>query len=119
MKRIHVLGAALILALAFAAQAHADDPKLFSPRRFSLAAQVGVDYWRQTNSDNGVQTKPAIKLVPSYALWGHPVDPATGKRHQGGTIGLNFPIKYGLNGDHPVEFGVYGTIIVWSGADQP
>ena len=107
-----VLLALLSAWLALPAMAQAADVSLFSPRRFSLAAQVGVDYWRQTNEDNGTQTKPAVKLVPSYMLWSKP-------DHVGGSIALNAPVKYGLTGDHPAEFGVYLSICVWSGNDQP
>ena len=112
MKRTTFVLAVLGVLALFAWPAQAEDVSLVSPRRLSVAAQAGVDWLRATNTFDGVQTKPAVKLVPSYNLFGKP-----GKST--GSVALNFPAKLTLNADHRFEMGAYISIVVWSGKDLP
>lgn len=116
MKRIHVLGAALILALAFAAQAHASDVSVFSPKRLSIAAQAGLEWEHPTNVAASSERIPSVRLVPVWRLWGPVKD---GVEHEGGSFAIVAPIAIGLDADHRLRSGVYVSVCLWSGADQP
>ena len=102
----------LALNIGAAALARAIEAPLVSVKRVSLAAQVGADWRRPTNQDLGTQTKPAVKLVGSYSLYG----PPNGKA--GGSVAIVTPFKIDLNRDHQFEGGVYLSVIWWSGLDQ-
>ena len=106
-----VFAALALLSAWLALPAFAIDAPLVSPKRLSMAAQVGADWRRPTNEFDGVQTKPAIKLVSSYSLYG----PPNGKI--GGSVALVAPVKLDLNRDHQLEAGVYLSVIFWSGLD--
>lgn len=101
----------LLALAAFAGSAAAIDAPIISGKRLSIAAQVGVDWLRATNAYDGVQTKPAVKLVPSYSVFG----PANG--NFAGSVSFSFPAKLTLNADHRYEQGAYISIGLWSGTD--
>lgn len=111
MKRIHLFAALAVLALSFAAQVHAADVPIVSMKRLGIAAQIGAQWQRETSANTGFESKPSIKLVPAYRLYG----PESGLAK--GSIALVFPVEATFTTEHAVRFGIYLSCILWDGSD--
>lgn len=103
--------AALALTLGLSAAAHAEEVPIVSMKRLAIGAQVGAQWRRDTATDTGFESKPAVKLVPTYRLHG----PASGMAK--GSLALSFPAELSLTSEHQVSFGIFLSIVLFDGSD--
>ncbi len=103
--------ALLALNIGAAALSHAADAPILSTQRIAIAAQVGTDWRRGTGFDTGFESRPGVKLVPIYRLYG----PESGFSR--GSIALSFPVQLSFTQDRELQFGTYLSIVLWDGAD--
>jgi len=100
-----------LLSAFLAAPVMAADAPILSTQRIAIAAQVGTDWRRGTDTDTGFESRPSVKLVPIYRLYG----PESGMAR--GSIALSFPVQWSFTRDHELQFGTYLSIVLFDGLD--
>lgn len=104
---------AILMATCLAAISHAADAPIVSVQRIAIAAQVGAQWQRDTNLDGGFESKPAVRLIGSYRLYG----PESGLAR--GSVALVAPAELSLTSEHQARFGLFLSIILFDGLDKP
>jgi len=102
---------AVLAVTVLGSLAHAADTPILSTQRIAIAAQVGTDWRRGTDTDTGFESRPSVKLVPIYRLYG----PESGFAR--GSVALSFPVQWSFTRDHELQFGTYLSIVLWDGMD--